>query len=912
MSAATYQVGSGKPYATLASLPSLSPGDIVEVYSGTYNEVKRWTTAGTSAAPITIRGMGATKPVIDATGKTVNGSLPNPRAVFQIEASYVVIENFELRNARNGSNGAGIRVTTFGSTTTNVTVRNCKVTSCDMGIVGDSYDNLLVESCEVFGNGSSQRSGFTHNFYLGGNRSTVRYCHIYGSTHGLNFKTRGHYTELLYNYIADSQDGEVDLVDDTMTESANSHALMIGNIIVSKPRLSGFNSARFIHFGQDSGMDHRGTLYAFNNTFVAGDSRIWFLSSNAASSSIVARNNIFFGSTNLGDGAISGSNNWVPSGMSVPSGFAAASGSAPGFVNAGARDFHLASTSPCRNLGTSSLTYLDGTGASRTGTPTREYVHPLGSAARASDGQLDLGAYEQGGSTPVAPSITAHPANRSVTAGQTATFSITASGTVPLAYQWQKNGANISGATSASHTTPATTLSDNGATFRCVVSNSAGSATSNSATLTVNAAPVAPSITTHPANRTVTVGQAATFSVTASGTAPLAYQWQKNGANISGANSASYSTPATTLSDNGATFRCVVSNSAGSATSNSATLTVTSTANRPPAFTSTPSAAPNPTLVGRYVKFTAAASDPDGDSLTYAWNFGDGTSANGVAAWHAYNTAGTYTATVTVSDGKGGQTSAQVVVTVNASSVPYVATFTLVNADTDQPIATHDPLLDGATINLAALPTRRLNVRANVIGSPGSVRFGYDAWTNFRTENVAPFALAGDSSGNFNAWTPSTGSHTLSATSYTGRSATGSASAPLVISFNVTSTVDVSAFAEVLPEAEEPAGDDNGGGGNPPPDSIVDLGAFKVGERIKIALPLPAELAGLKRLKASVNGALPGGLRVSGVKLSGKTKNAGSFEFAVTLSTRVRISDELGRRIEERSGSQKYRITIAE
>jgi hypothetical protein len=76
-----------------------------------------------------------------------------------------------------------------------------------------------------------------------------------------------------------------------------------------------------------------------------------------------------------------------------------------------------------------------------------------------------------------------------VTVGQTATFNVTASGTAPLSYQWQKNGTNISGATNSSYTTPATALSDSGSSFRVTVSNSVGSATSNSATLTVNAAP---------------------------------------------------------------------------------------------------------------------------------------------------------------------------------------------------------------------------------------------------------------------------------------------------------------------------------------------------------------------------------------------------------------------------------------
>jgi len=171
------------------------------------------------------------------------------------------------------------------------------------------------------------------------------------------------------------------------------------------------------------------------------------------------------------------------------------------------------------------------------------------------------------------PTIVTPPANQTVTAGQTATFSVTASGTAPLSYQWQENGADISGATSASYTTAATTAQDNGAQFRVMVSNPAGSATSGMATLTVDSPPT---IVTPPANQKVVVGQTATFSITASGTAPLSYKWQKNGADINGATLASYTTPAATAQDNGAQFRVVASNSAGKATSNPATLTVNS------------------------------------------------------------------------------------------------------------------------------------------------------------------------------------------------------------------------------------------------------------------------------------------------------------------------------------------------
>ncbi len=94
-------------------------------------------------------------------------------------------------------------------------------------------------------------------------------------------------------------------------------------------------------------------------------------------------------------------------------------------------------------------------------------------------------------------------------------------------------------------------------------------------TIVIGAEPVAPTITRQPLSLSVTVGQGATFTLAASSSPPPTFQWQRNGANISGATSATYTTPATVIGDNGATYRCIVNNNAGTATSNPATLTVT-------------------------------------------------------------------------------------------------------------------------------------------------------------------------------------------------------------------------------------------------------------------------------------------------------------------------------------------------
>jgi hypothetical protein len=267
------------------------------------------------------------------------------------------------------------------------------------------------------------------------------------------------------------------------------------------------------------------------------------------------------------------------------------------------------------------------------------------------------------GADPVPPNVTSQPASTSVTAGQSASFSVVASGTAPLGFQWQKNNAPINGATSASYTTPPTTSSDNGATFRAVVTNTAGSVTSSPATLTVNTAAVAPSISTQPASTSVTAGQSASFSVVATGTAPLSYQWQKNNAPIGGANSSSYTTPATTAGDDGSTFSVVVSNTAGTITSSSATLTVTAATVAP--GISTPPA--NQTVnVGQTATFSVTATGTA--PLSYQW-MKNGTSISGAisATYTTPATAATDSGAlfaVTVSNTAGTITSGNATLTV--------------------------------------------------------------------------------------------------------------------------------------------------------------------------------------------------------------------------------------------------------
>jgi hypothetical protein len=350
-----------------------------------------------------------------------------------------------------------------------------------------------------------------------------------------------------------------------------------------------------------------------------------------------------------------------------------------------------------------------------------------------------------GGGSASPPQITTQPASQTVNVGQTATFSVSATGAMPLTYQWQKNGANIPGATSASYTTPVTTSSDNGAMFDVIVTHSAQSVASSLATLTVNSAP---SITTQPANQTVNLGQTAIFSVVANGTSPLTYQWQRNQVNISGATSASYTTPATTSADNGASFRVLVTDAVSSVTSNSATLTV----NAGPSITTQPA---NQTVtVGQMASFSVTVSGAS--PLSYQWQKNQINIAGATAS--SYTTPATTSADngtsfrVIITNPVSSVTSNAATLTVNAAS-PTVSVLTQHNDNGRTGQNTSETVLNTSNVNvnqfgkLFAMPSDG-QVYAQPLYVPGvTINGGVHNLVILATENDSVYAYDADSSG---------------------------------------------------------------------------------------------------------------------------------------------------------------------
>ena len=255
------------------------------------------------------------------------------------------------------------------------------------------------------------------------------------------------------------------------------------------------------------------------------------------------------------------------------------------------------------------------------------------------------------------PTISIQPASQSVVKGSTATFTVTATGGGTLSYQWKKNGADIAGATKSTYTTDATSDEDIGAglEFSVVVSNSAGTITSTNASLAVTSQAEAPLITTEPTNLTVITGSTASFSVIATGTSPLMYQWKKNGTDISGAHSSTYTTPPTSNADHGAQFSVVVGNSLGTANSKQVTLSLSSTVVAP-AITTQPAA--QTIAEGQTATFSVTAT---GTAPGYQWKK-NGTDIPGA-------TSSTYTTPAASNDEIGKELAYSVVVSNSAGSV---------------------------------------------------------------------------------------------------------------------------------------------------------------------------------------------------------------------------------------------------
>jgi hypothetical protein len=310
------------------------------------------------------------------------------------------------------------------------------------------------------------------------------------------------------------------------------------------------------------------------------------------------------------------------------------------------------------------------------------------------------------------PSITSQPQLQSVTAGQDATFSVTASGTAPMNYQWRLNGSAIAGAIGTSYTRTNAQSIDAG-TYSVLVTNAYGTAVSLGATLTVL---IPPSIVTQPVPQTVTAGQSATFSVVATGTAPMRYVWRFNGASIFGATNSSYTVNNAQLTDAG-NYSVVVLNEVGLTVSTSAALTVNPAV--PPSIVTQPLS--QTVIAGQSATFSVVATGTA--PLRYQWRLNNSDIPGATNSTYSISNAqvgnaGTYS--VLVSNGGGELLSSNATLNVNYTlTLSVTANGGTINTSPD--LASYPP---GTQVTLTAVPRsgyRFVNWQSGLSGSANPV-----------------------------------------------------------------------------------------------------------------------------------------------------------------------------------------------
>lgn len=260
------------------------------------------------------------------------------------------------------------------------------------------------------------------------------------------------------------------------------------------------------------------------------------------------------------------------------------------------------------------------------------------------------------------PAIIVPPVDTAVTAGQPATFTVAASGSGTLSYQWAVAGSEVTGQTSPTLTIPATTLAQNGESVTVAIHSNFGDVTSTPVTLTVDAA-AGVAITTQPAAQTVVVGQSATFTVAATGSPQLNYQWFQNGVQVQTGPQSSYTTPILTAVGS-ASIYVVVSNPVNQLQSATATLTV----NAPVPVTITTSPANQIVATNQPVQFTAVVTGSA--PYTYQWQF---TPKGGSATILLSNTQSSNTITYTIPTMSTANVGAYAVTVNNAAAAPVTS-----------------------------------------------------------------------------------------------------------------------------------------------------------------------------------------------------------------------------------------------
>ncbi len=358
--------------------------------------------------------------VLRGEGFDYSGVGKVPRAIVQFDpgADGCVLEGFELSGARNGShNGAGVRI----NQANHVTVKLCTITGNDMGIMSNGDGTVKtgidqrIERCLIYGNGSKVEPGMSHNLYLGATSVVVSGCEVHSSVTGHNVKSRAHYTRVEYCWVHDSANRELDLVDAKGdTDVAGSDAVVFGTVLSKAVDMKG--NREVIHFGQDGGNEHKGTLHVVNSTIVTGyvspvvtlsapGAKVQFVNSLFSDAETGQKNQVLVGVSGKAPeealaARVKASHNVFRGDFKdVAEGAGVRLSTAVGFANAAAGDYRVVTAVEALRgkgvvIGSLGLPGATGRDGDQVGMPWQRYLHPQSKAPRRDDWRSDVGAFE--------------------------------------------------------------------------------------------------------------------------------------------------------------------------------------------------------------------------------------------------------------------------------------------------------------------------------------------------------------------------------------------------------------------------------------------------------------------------------------------------------------------------------------
>lgn len=405
--ATTYQVGAARAIKTMAALPALKPGDVVEVDGGeTYAGGLVLGASGTAAAPITVRGkaVGGKRPVFSGGANTV-----------EFRGSHYVFEGFEI------TAGTGRCLYHHAD---NITVRDTVIHDCPgHGLLGADNDSgtLTLEYVEVYRCGAGESR---HQIYMATDEDAypgavfrMRHCYVHDGTGGNNVKTRAERNEIYYNWIEGAYWHELELIGpDPAGGIAEAKAREDSDVVGNVLRKAGGHPSHFIvRVGGDGTGQTLGRYRFANNTFLLAPGSSAVFRAFTGLESIEMHNNVIHrdggGAVRItsldgavwttGSPVIGGTNNWIPTGSTdVPPGWMGTlTGTSP-MLGTIPDNLRPAMGSPLVNAGRPNPPTLVGhefpmpLAAPMFLPPPRALQAPGGAVARGTTGTIDIGAYE--------------------------------------------------------------------------------------------------------------------------------------------------------------------------------------------------------------------------------------------------------------------------------------------------------------------------------------------------------------------------------------------------------------------------------------------------------------------------------------------------------------------------------------